>query len=150
MSAEWQEVIRLLGGEAALGTKPQTERDLIGLIREGFSTRVLLFVMKNVGGLDALAEVTKLNKRTLQRRLEGDPRTAARRKLTAEESERLARLARVMAAAESVFGNEEKAKTWLRRENRALGQVPLTLLDTDLGTQSVLDELGRIAHGTFA
>jgi putative toxin-antitoxin system antitoxin component (TIGR02293 family) len=150
MDANWEEVVRLLGGEAALGARPRTERDLVGLIREGFSTRVLLAVMKVVGGLDTLAEVTRLNKRTLQRRLEGDPRAAARRRLTAEESERLARLARVVAAAESVFGDEKKARTWLGRENRALGQVPMSLLDTDLGTQGVLDELGRIAHGMFA
>ena len=150
MSSEWQEVIRLLGGEAALGARPRTETDLVPLIRQGFSTRVLVAIMKVVGGLDALAEVTKLNKRTLQRRLEGDSRASARRRLTAEESERLARLARILAAAESVFGNEEKARAWLARENRALAQVPMTLLDTDLGTQIVLDELGRIAHGTFA
>jgi putative toxin-antitoxin system antitoxin component (TIGR02293 family) len=120
------------------------------LIREGFPVRVLSFVIENVGGLDVLAEFTKLNKRTLQRRLEGDPRTVARKKLTAEESERLARLARLMALAESVFGSEEKARGWLQRENRALGQVPLALLDTDLGTETVIDELGRIAHGSFA
>ncbi|HEY2029553.1 MAG TPA: antitoxin Xre/MbcA/ParS toxin-binding domain-containing protein [Myxococcales bacterium] len=150
MGSDWHEVIRLLGGEAALGSRPRTERDLVGLIREGFSTRVLVAIMETVGGLDTLAEVTHLNKRTLQRRLEGGPRATARNRLTAEESERLARLARVVAAAESVFRDEKKARTWLGRENRALGQVPMTLLDTDLGTQAVLDELGRIAHGTFA
>lgn len=150
MSTEWQEVVRLLGGEAALGARPQTERDLIPLIREGFPVRVLSFVVAYVGGLDVLAEFTRLNRRTLQRRLEGNPRTVARKKLTAEESERLARLARVTALAESVFGTEEKARLWLRRPNRALAQVPFALLDTDLGTETVIDELGRIAHGGFA
>jgi putative toxin-antitoxin system antitoxin component (TIGR02293 family) len=142
-AAELHEVVRLLGGKKALGAAPKTERDLIPLIREGYPVVVLSAVVKNMGGLDLVAEITRLNKRTLQRRLE----RGARKKLTADESERLTRLARVMAVAESVFGAEDKAKKWLGRDNRVLGQPPFSMLDTAVGTDLVMDELGRIAHG---
>lgn len=82
-------------------------------------------------------------------------RTLARRKrerkLQAVESDRLVRLARVAAHAVMVFGDEERAATWLRRSNRALnGEMPLRLLDTEIGTAQVEDVLGRIEHGIVA
>jgi putative toxin-antitoxin system antitoxin component (TIGR02293 family) len=80
------------------------------------------------------------------------PRTLARRqarKLDAEESDRLYRVARIAALAFEAFGDEEKAATWLRRPNRALnGEPPMRLLDTDLGAGQVEDVIGRLAHGT--
>ena len=82
-------------------------------------------------------------------------RTIARRKkekkLQADESDRLLRLARVSAQAVATLGNEEKAVRWLRRPNRALGnQVPLNLVDSDLGTRQVEEVLGRIEHGNIS
>ena len=82
-------------------------------------------------------------------------RTLARRKrerkLQAAESDRLVRLARVAAHAVMVFGDEEKATAWLRRSNRALnGELPLRLLDTEIGTAQVEDVLGRIEYGIVA
>lgn len=39
---------------------------------------------------------------------------------------------------------------WLKSPNAALGgATPLSLLDTDIGTESVMDTLGRIEHGVF-
>ena len=79
-------------------------------------------------------------------------RTLARRrqarKLHPDESDRLYRIARVAGHAVSVFGAEDKAATWLRRPNRALnGELPIRLLDTDVGARQVEDILGRIEHG---
>ncbi len=83
------------------------------------------------------------------------PRTLARRrqtrKLDADESDRLYRIARVAAQAFAVFGTEDRAATWLRRPNRALnGEVPLHLLDTDVGARQIEDILGRIEHGVVS
>jgi putative toxin-antitoxin system antitoxin component (TIGR02293 family) len=79
--------------------------------------------------------------RTLARRKEG-------RRLGADESDRLYRLARLGAHAVTVFGTEEKAATWLRRPNRALNnESPIRLLDTDIGARQVEDVLGRIEYG---
>lgn len=82
-------------------------------------------------------------------------RTLARRKrerrLQADESDRLYRLARVAAQAVHVLGAEDKAAAWLRRTNRALGgAVPLTLLDTDVGARQVEEVLGRIEFGVVS
>jgi putative toxin-antitoxin system antitoxin component (TIGR02293 family) len=84
-----------------------------------------------------------------------EPRTALRRRaegrLRTEEADRLLRVARVVARARSVFGSLDKARRWLKRENRVLGgAAPVTLLGTDLGAESVGDELGRIEFGDFA
>ncbi len=82
-------------------------------------------------------------------------RTIARRKkerrLRADESDRLLRLARVSAQAAATLGTEEKAAEWLRRPNRALGGVaPLDLTDSDIGARQVEELLGRIEHGVIS
>ena len=82
-------------------------------------------------------------------------RTHARRKkerqLTAAESDRLLRLARVAASAEHTLGAADKAGQWLQKPNRALrGAAPLDLLDTDLGAEEVVTILGRIEHGVYS
>lgn len=71
--------------------------------------------------------------------------------LTPEQSDRLVRVARVLAAAEETFGSREKAGAWLCRPTVALGgERPLHLLDTDEGARRVETLLGRIAHGIAA
>lgn len=71
--------------------------------------------------------------------------------LSTEESAKLLRFARVVERAEEVFEAAEPALAWLKADNAALGGVtPLSLLDTDIGADSVLDTLGRIEHGVFA
>ena len=71
--------------------------------------------------------------------------------LSTEESAKLLRFARVVERAEEFFQAAEPALAWLKADNAALGGVtPLSLLDTDIGADSVLDTLGRIEHGVFA
>jgi putative toxin-antitoxin system antitoxin component (TIGR02293 family) len=82
-------------------------------------------------------------------------RTLARRKregkLNSEESAKLVRLARVVERAEKVFEDFDAAIDWLKSANASLaGATPLSLLDTDIGAESVMDTLGRIEHGVFA
>ena len=82
-------------------------------------------------------------------------RTFSRRKrecrLSADESDRLFRLARIAARAAEVLGDEDKASRWLHRPNRALaGERPVALLDTDLGARQVEDVLGRIEYGVYS
>jgi putative toxin-antitoxin system antitoxin component (TIGR02293 family) len=73
------------------------------------------------------------------------------RRLSASESDRLYRLARIAARAEEVLGASEEARRWLVAPNRALGSVaPLSLLDTDEGARQVEAILGRLEHGVFS
>ena len=77
-------------------------------------------------------------------------RKQKRQPLTAEESEKAARVARILASAEATFGDTDKARTWLRRPSRALGGVvPLVLLDNEEGGRIVDEELSRIAGGVY-
>lgn len=82
-------------------------------------------------------------------------RTLARRKeqarLSADESDRVVRLARLVAAALDIFGDQRKASAWLKKPNRALGNTtPLSQMDTDVGVRQVERVLMRIEHGIFS
>lgn len=82
-------------------------------------------------------------------------RTLARKRgpgrLDLRTSEKIVRLARVAARAEEVLGGSEDMRRWLRTPNAALGhELPLAMLDTDLGAEAVLTTLGRLEHGIFA
>ena len=93
--------------------------------------------------LKRLAEILDLSPRSLQRRREG--------RLARHESDRLYRLARIVALAKHYLGAEATATRWLKRPNRALGgAAPLELIDKELGARSVENVLGRIAYGSVS
>ena len=133
---------------AILGLKKQVRstRDWLPVIRLGLPGSSLESVARQLEMTSAATmESLGLAKRTVARRLQEKAR------FTAEESERLWRGASVLALATEVFGSKEKACRWLQKPNRALGQeVPLSLLDTGIGANLVVEELGRIDHGVFA
>jgi len=136
-------VIEALGGTRVFrGEDPPTSTELRERIKRGLPYR----------SLEAVRERLQLTLPEAGSVLHMPPRTMARRKqarkLDGVQSDRLYRLARLAAHAVSVFGAEERAVAWLRRPNRALnGEMPLRLLDTDLGTRLVEDVLGRLEHG---
>lgn len=83
------------------------------------------------------------------------PRTLARRKkarrLGPDESDRVFRFARIATRASEVLGSEDKARRWLHRPNRALGnRLPLNLLATDAGIEQIETVLGRLEHGVYS
>jgi putative toxin-antitoxin system antitoxin component (TIGR02293 family) len=86
-----------------------------------------------------------LPRRTLaHRRARGEP-------LTADESDRAVRLARVAALTEQVFGDVERARRWLRRPARRFGsRSPLQVMATEAGARLVEELLYQIDEGYFA
>ena len=53
--------------------------------------------------------------------------------------------------ATRVFGDEEKAESWLNRPNTSLsGRKPVDLLKDELGAAVVREILEQIDHGMFA
>jgi putative toxin-antitoxin system antitoxin component (TIGR02293 family) len=89
-----------------------------------------------------LATVLGVSLRTLQRK------TGENQRLGAGASDRLARVRRILDLATEVLGEPEKSARWLTSKSRALGgQVPLRMLDTDMGTQRVQHELHQIEFG---
>ncbi|MBT8767333.1 type II RES/Xre toxin-antitoxin system antitoxin [Metapseudomonas boanensis] len=66
-------------------------------------------------------------------------------------SHQLYRVARVLAAAQTLFeGNWEAARMWLQEPQWGLGgRRPVELLSTEVGAEAVCDLLGRIEHGVM-
>jgi putative toxin-antitoxin system antitoxin component (TIGR02293 family) len=78
-------------------------------------------------------------------------RRANSEKLTIDESDRAVRLARVIAQAESVFNDKDKAMAWLRRPmKRFENSSPIAMLITDVGSRLVEEALVQIDEGFFA
>ena len=117
---------------------------MVGLVREGVPWAIYREVVTDLG----------LNDQTAAGVLHIPPRTLARRKggrLDPQESERLMRLVRLVAQATDVLGDQQKAVHWLGATNRALeGATPLSLLDTDIGTQAAEAVLTRIDYGVYS
>jgi putative toxin-antitoxin system antitoxin component (TIGR02293 family) len=141
MANELRSVVQELGGERALGRAMSSERDLREAIREGFPHAVLEELMQASGlTLKELADALDLSSRSLQRRRRG--------RLARFESDRLYRLARLLALARENLGDAARASRWLKRTNRALGGVaPIAAIDTELGARQVENLLGRVAYG---
>jgi len=69
-------------------------------------------------------------------------------RLTAEESDRLFRLARLFERTVEVLGSESTARQWLQAEQHALGgRVPLEIARYEPGAREVERLLGRLEHG---
>ena len=137
--------VNLLGGEAVLHARPRVMMDWIPLVRQGLPS----------ASVDAVVRITRITQAQLSQALAIPERTLARRKregvLSPEESAKFVRFARVVERAGTVFEDADSALNWLQSQNAALGGVtPLSLLDTEIGADSVLDTLGRIEHGVFA
>ena len=142
MVNELQAVVEELGGKQALGRALSSNQEMREAIREGFPPAVVEELMRASGlTLKELASALDLSPRSLQRR-----RRSGR--LARYESDRLYRLARIVAIANECLGDHERAMRWLKRPNRALGGlIPVTSIDTELGARQVENVLGRIAYG---
>ncbi len=127
-----------------LGIEYSTDNiEVFGLIKEGLPYESVENLVEQ--GIFSADEITYfIPTRTLARRKQS-------KKLSAEESDTIARLALVFDFAKDVFGSKEKAKAWLRHPNKALkGYAPIDLLATNYGTRMVETILGRIEHGVYS
>ena len=116
----------------------------VAAVRQGLSLDLVDDVLA-----DGRLTAAELDRLALPRKTLAHRRTLGQ--LTAEQSDRLVRILRVIEAAEETFGDPAKAHTWLRRPTSALdNQAPLDLLDTDIGAREVETLLTRIAHGIAA
>ena len=128
-----------VGGEAI-----RSEVDLVEVVSRGLPTLAVDAVVHS--GILSADEADRLiisRQALVDRKSRGLP-------LTADESDRLVRVARVNAIATEQFGNAGKAARWLRKPNRVLDErVPLELLQTGEGARLVEETIMRIAHGIF-
>ena len=136
---------KLLGGRSVLPSNPRSVLDWVAVVRTGIQTRAL----------DALSETLQISQSEIASALGIPLRTLARRRregmLNSEESAKVVRLARALSRASLVFEDFTGALHWMKTANDSLnGEAPLSLMDTDIGAEVVLDTLGRIEHGVFA
>jgi putative toxin-antitoxin system antitoxin component (TIGR02293 family) len=139
-------IAEALGGRKVLGRSIKSFAELAEMIRKGLPSGALIVLgekleLKNA----ALSKNLGIPQRTLTRRLSRHSR------LTAAESDRAVRLARVYATAVEMIGDAGKAAKWLQTPNRALaGEIPIDHVDTDLGAREVENILGRIGYGVYS
>lgn len=126
-----------------LGLRIFETPSLVESIEKGFSYKAWEHLLKNSGFfiLD-LANAVQITTRTLSRR-----KTEGR--FQPDESDRIARVARVFAAAISLFeGAVEPAREWFTAPQRALGgATPLRYASTEIGALEVERLIGRLEHG---
>jgi putative toxin-antitoxin system antitoxin component (TIGR02293 family) len=137
-------ILRTLGRRRE---RRQTPADaVIALVRAGIPFR----------SLDRLAGQLRMPVAELQD-IVGVPRATAARKRAAkgtlkpELSDRLVRIANIFTIAREVLESEERAARWLREPNRAMrGDIPLRMLDTEIGAREVEQVLCRLEHGVYS
>ena len=142
--ADTGSIVEVLGGAKVFRQPIADAWELQEKARKGLPYAALVSLVKRLRlGSEEVVFVFNLKRRTLARRKEA-------RVLHADESDRVLRVARILALAREVFGAEEKATIWLRRTNRALrNRAPLSLLDTDLGAREVENVLVRLERGVI-
>jgi putative toxin-antitoxin system antitoxin component (TIGR02293 family) len=143
MQPSIDQIFEQLGGKDAIGVKVRSESQMERVLREGLPASVLANFRENWGfTVMELAGSLAIPKSTLMRMLE------RRNRMAAGDSDRVYRLAAILALAEEAIGDREKALRWLRQSNQVLGnQTPLRALETEIGVRRVEQILGRIAYG---
>lgn len=133
---------KILGGEKVFRSKYLGPMDWIHQFRKGIAFDAADSLSSNIQATNAeLAQILGITVQALAWR---------RRKgfLANQESEKLFRVACVIARAEDVFNDPGNALSWLRTPNIVLrGSTPFSLLDTEVGGELVMQTLGRIQFG---
>ena len=132
-------VSEALGGKKILGKEIRSGLELADLVYLGFPIAAAEHVLEK--NLLTKQEIFQLivSQRTYDRRKKNH-------RLSADESDKLARFVRIHAMVTALLG--EEADAWLREPNPALGgKIPLHYMSSDSGSQMIESLLGRIAHG---
>ena len=141
-----RQVAALLGGEAVLGRRVGTPLSMADAVARGLPERSLERVKESLGLTDAeMAATLGMSPKTIGRL------RAGRSALPPVTSDRLYRLARILALAQDVFEEAGAAREWLKLPQTGLAnRVPLELMTTEAGAREVEDLLGRIEYGVLA
>lgn len=122
----------------------RTDQDLVKLVEHRLSSRAI-DGLRESGVTDEEVYSLIVPRRTLTHR------RARREALSRDESDRVVRVARVVAVSQQVFGDHERGWRWLRDAKRQFqGRAPLDLLATEAGARLVEELLYRIDEGMAA
>ncbi len=136
------QVLDILGARGVVRGRRGTQLDLVDLGERGLSKSSLLELAKFMKMTTAqIARLLPVTERTIQR-------YSKAKHFNRAVSDRLLTIAHVAARGVEVFGDRDRFLVWLERPSVSLGnRVPVDLLASQVGTDLVLDELGRIEHG---
>ena len=136
-----ERVAEVMGGRAILGRRIVSLEDLESTVSRGLPKRALRVTTERV-------YLTAGEARRAMFRIVPEATFKRRTRLSTTESERTERLARVIAAAEYVWNDQEDAREWLTRPHAELGnRVPLESAMSELGARRVEDLLDRLFYG---
>jgi putative toxin-antitoxin system antitoxin component (TIGR02293 family) len=127
-------------------SKMGSDFDVIEIGREGITKASIDDLTTHMGiTRKTMAEdVLGMSVKTLERK-------TPKEKLDKQTSSHAIEIAKVMQHAYDVFGDEEKVKRWMNKENRALNHLkPVMILGTLTGINMVNDILGRIQEGVYS
>jgi putative toxin-antitoxin system antitoxin component (TIGR02293 family) len=137
---EWQETINALGGRGVLGKDVVSGAAFVETVERGLP-RNAVTELKRFSHLSDSDLAVVIPRRTLTS-------IKRARRLTPEQSDRVARTAGIAALAQRVFGDVEAAREWLLTPALE-GHAPLRLLRTGSGAQLVEAVLLRIEYGVY-
>lgn len=127
-----------------IGIAPRSEFDLAEIVEKGLPADSLALLKEKGLTFSEISEVV-ISPRTLKHR------KARGEHLSHEETDRMVRVARIVALAENVFGVHAKALLWLRSaDSRIGGRSPLSMLQTDAGGRLIESMLWQIDEGVYS
>ena len=140
----YAQLTAILGGKSVIKHKISSEMDLIKVTREGLPKRTVSALAKKLNiSMERLSDLLHISHRTLQRKAPADH-------LSVHVSEQILAIAEVIRRGLEVIGDDERLVLWLHSDLRSLEfKKPIDLMDTSIGTQMLLDILGRIEHGVY-
>jgi putative toxin-antitoxin system antitoxin component (TIGR02293 family) len=124
-------------------SKEPTPVVLAGLVQKGLQINVL-------------DQLLSLGLTPQELALVAPPRTLAHRRakkqaLTSDESDKVIRIGRIIASAERVFADTDRAHAWLRTSlHRLEGRTPMQMLSSEAGARIVEEFLTQMDEGYFA
>ena len=135
----------MLGGKAVLGVEVKTDRDLELMVLKGLPIEVIPEVIDRIYP-SQVAKYYELVPRStfVRRQKESCP-------LDIEESQKVERIARVFAFALEVWGDEDKAREFMKKPHPMLDRrTPFEASLNELGARMVEQLLGRLMFGSAA
>ena len=138
------QIAELMGGKKVFGVSCTDTLGIAERIKNGLPYVALEKALKaSAFGLSDLKTIGLPRRSLTHRKSKGA--------LSPDQSDRLFRFMRIYTEALNTFDDKEKARTWLRRSTKPLGnRTPFEMLATGEGTRLVEQLLGKIAHGIGA
>ena len=136
------EIIKALGGRRAFGGG---RIDLLAEVERGLPIKAYLALVKT------LALTPEEEDRLLQVSLRTRVRWRQRSRLDPAASDRLVRIARILALATEVLENRAHALAWLREPSDVLrGRTPLQAISSDFGAEKVTNLLSQMEYSVYS